>query len=128
MLKASDRRMSSELAASGGNDQSTRPFPAMGRSLPDSEGIRVSARFCVSRLHSFKYRRYDTTLAGGVSHRMAEKQTIQARRAGTSCLCRPSGPLAAVQFANGGLHRRLGLCRPSGPKIALLQYLRIELA
>ena len=92
------------------------------------EGIRVSARFCVARLHSFKYRRYDTTLAGGVSHRMAEKQTIQARRAGTSCLCRPAGPLAAVSFANGGLHRRLGLCRPSGPKIALLQYLRIELA
>ena len=50
-----------------------------------------------------------------VSHRIAKNQAIQARGADTSSLCRPAGPLAAVQFATGGLHRRLGFCRPSGP-------------
>ncbi len=42
--------------------------------------------------HLQKYRRYDTTLAGGVNHRLGRKQAIQARRADTHRFCvGPSG-------------------------------------
>ena len=92
--------------ATGGGGGGEMVIPCLPPATSPSDELDDS---CLE-LRVCQYRRYDTTLAGGVNRRFGQKINDSGPEGRhTAALCRPCGPRAFARFAIGGLHRRLRL-------------------